>query len=44
MNRAKEALRRELSGLVITAAERVLQDTVDASKHESLLERLAGEL
>ena len=44
MNRAKETLRRELSGLVITAAEQVLQDNVDASKHEALLERLAGEL
>ena len=44
MNRAKETLRRELSGLVITAAEQVLQDSVDASKHEALLDRLAGEL
>ena len=44
MNRARETLRRELSGLVITAAEQVLQDSVDASKHEALLERLAGEL
>mgnify|MGYP005707035461 FL=1 len=44
MNRAKETLRRELSGLVITAAEQVLQDSVDGSKHEALLERLAGEL
>jgi len=44
MNRARETLRREVSGLVISAAEQVLQDSVDASKHEALLERLAGEL
>ena len=44
MNRAREALRRELSGLVISGAEQVLQESVDASKHEALLEQLAGEL
>ena len=44
MNRAREALRKELSGLVISGAEQVLQESVDASKHEALLEKLAGEL
>ena len=44
MNRAREALRKELSGLVISGAEQVLQESVDANKHEALLEKLAGEL
>ena len=44
VRRAREALRKELSGLVIAGAEQVLQESVDASKHEALLEKLAGEL
>ena len=44
MNRAKEALRGQLSTLVISGAERVLQDSVDAGKHEQILNQLAAEL
>ena len=44
MNRARETLRRELSGLVISGAEQVLQESIDARKHEALLEQLAAEL
>jgi F-type H+-transporting ATPase subunit b len=44
VNRAKENLRGQVAGLVITGAERVLQDSVDASKHSEMLDKLAAEL
>lgn len=44
MNRAKEALRAQLSTLVISGAEQVLESSVDQAKHNEMLERLAGQL
>ena len=43
MNRAKEAL-REVATLVITGAERVIEDNIDAAKHDAMLTKLAAEL
>lgn len=43
-NRAKEALRAQVSTLVIAGAEQVLESSVDASKHEEMLSKLAGQL
>ena len=43
-NRAKEALRGQVSALVISGAEQVLEGSVDASKHNELLDKLAAEL
>ena len=37
-NRAKEALRTQVSALVISGAEKVLESSVDASKHNELLD------
>jgi F-type H+-transporting ATPase subunit b len=44
VNRAKETLRVQVATLAVTGAERVLQSSVDAAKHEQLLEQLAAEL
>ena len=43
-NRAKEALRAQVSTLVISGAEQVLEGSVDAAKHNELLDKLAAEL
>jgi len=44
VNRAKETLRGQGSALVISGAEQVLEGSVDAAKHEEMLNRLAAEL
>jgi F-type H+-transporting ATPase subunit b len=44
INRAKEVLRSQVAGLVITGAEKVLQDNIDAAKHGEMLDKLAAEL
>ena len=44
MNRAREALRLQVAELAITGAEKVLESSIDASRHSEMLERLAGEL
>jgi F-type H+-transporting ATPase subunit b len=44
MNRAKETLRGEVATLVIAGAERVIEDNIDASKHDAMLTKLAAEL
>lgn len=44
VNRAKETLRGQVSALVISGAEQVLEGSVDASKHDEMLNRLAAEL
>lgn len=44
MNRAKEALRAQVSTLVISGAEQVLESSVDETKHNEMLEKLAGQL
>jgi F-type H+-transporting ATPase subunit b len=43
-NRAREALRAQMSGLVVSAASKVLSKEIDASKHAELLEGVAKEL
>ena len=44
VNRARESLRRQVAALALTGAERVLEESIDASRHERMLERLAAEL
>lgn len=43
-NRAREALRAQLSSLVVSAASKVLSKEIDAAKHAELLEGVAKEL
>lgn len=43
-NRAKEALRAEVANLVVSGAEQVLGDSVDAGKHGDYLDKLAAGL
>ena len=43
-NRAKEGLRSQVSSLAISGAEKVLGESIDASKHAAMLEQLAAEL
>ncbi len=44
VNRAKEALRGQVAALALAGAERVLGSTIDADKHNQLLEQLAADL
>jgi F-type H+-transporting ATPase subunit b len=44
VNRAKEGLRTQVAALVIDGAEQVLKDSIDASKHDQMLQQLAAEL
>jgi F-type H+-transporting ATPase subunit b len=44
VNRAKEALRAQVSALAVSGAERVLGASVDAATHDALLRSLAAEL
>ncbi len=44
INRAREALRAQVAALAVRGAEKVLGETIDASRHERMLERLAAEL
>ena len=41
---AREALRLRVSELAIAGAEKILQSSVDAAKHNELLDKLAAEL
>jgi F-type H+-transporting ATPase subunit b len=43
-NRAKEELRKQLASLVMIGAERVLEVSIDAGQHASMLDKLAAEL
>jgi F-type H+-transporting ATPase subunit b len=43
-NRAKEALRKQVSELAVAGAAKILAKSVDASAHEELLNQLADEL
>lgn len=43
-NRAKEQLRTQLSGLVITGVEKILEREVDASVHSDFVAKLAKKL
>lgn len=44
VNRAKEALRAQVSVLAIKGAEKILNASVDANAHGTMLEQLAAEL
>lgn len=44
VNRARESLRRQVAALAVEGAERVLEESIDPSRHERMLERLAAEL
>ena len=43
-NRARDALRREVGGLVVSGASRVLGREIDAKTHAQLLDQLAEEI
>ncbi len=44
VNRARENLRRQVAALAVQGAEKVLEDSIDQSRHEQMLRRLAAEL
>lgn len=44
INRAKEALRAQVSALSVSGAEKILGSSVDAEAHSKMLEQLASEL
>lgn len=44
LSQAKEALRAQVAVLALAGAEKVLGDSVDASKHAAMLDKLAAEL
>ena len=43
-NRAREDLRRQVSMLAVTGAEKLLRREIDASAHKALLDELAAEI
>ena len=43
-NRAKEDLRRQVSVLAVTGAEKLLRREIDANAHKALLDELAAEI
>ena len=43
-NRAKEDLRKQVSMLAVTGAEKLLRREIDASAHKALLDELAAEI
>lgn len=43
-NRAREALRGQLAGLVLAGAEKVLGKSIDAEEHHEMVGKLAAEL
>lgn len=44
VNRAKETLRAQVAALAVAGAEQVLGESVDATRHSALLDKLATEL
>ncbi|WP_110649690.1 F0F1 ATP synthase subunit B [Salinicola peritrichatus] len=44
INRAKEELRAQVSLLAVAGAERILESSIDESKHRELVDKLAAEL
>lgn len=44
VNRAREKLRSQVSGLAVAGAEKILQATVDIDAHKALVDKLAAEL
>ena len=43
-NRAREELRKQVSALAVTGAEKLLKREIDASAHKALLDELAAQL
>ena len=43
-NQARDALRAEIAAIAIAGAEKILETSVDASKHSEMLDKLAAEL
>ena len=44
LNRAKEQLRQQVATLAVVGAEKILQASVDATAHKTMLDTLAAEL
>jgi F-type H+-transporting ATPase subunit b len=44
VNRARETLRKQVAGIAVAGAERILQREVDAKKHKEVLDQLAAEI
>jgi F-type H+-transporting ATPase subunit b len=44
LNRAKDALRGEVAGIALTAAQRIIEREIDAKAHKALLDELAGQI
>jgi F-type H+-transporting ATPase subunit b len=44
LNRARETLRKQVAGIAVAGAERILQREVDAKKHKEVLDQLAAEI
>ena len=44
VSQAKEALRAQVTTLAVSGAEKILESSVDASKHSDMLDKLAAQL
>jgi F-type H+-transporting ATPase subunit b len=44
LNRAKDALRADVAGIALTAAQRIIEREIDAKAHKALLDELAGQI
>ncbi len=44
VSQAKEALRAQVATLAVSGAEKILESSVDASKHSDMLDKLAAQL
>jgi F-type H+-transporting ATPase subunit b len=44
VNRAKEKLRAQVASLAVSGAEKILQSSIDRSRHTQLLDKLVAEL
>jgi F-type H+-transporting ATPase subunit b len=44
LNRAKDALRGEVAGIALTAAQHIIEREIDAKAHKALLDELAGQI
>jgi F-type H+-transporting ATPase subunit b len=44
ISQAKEALRGQVAALAVAGAEKIIRDSVDASKHSAMLDELTAEL
>ncbi len=44
VNRAKEKLRAQVAALALSGAEKILQSSIDRTRHAQLLDKLVAEL